>query len=70
MRMEHRALEAGLPTTLQGAFASPLKLPLAGYRCFTRLNGSTDEGYSGHYWSSTVNGNNLMALRLHAVTAD
>lgn len=39
-----------------GAFASPLKLPLAGYR--NRSNGSIfSSGSNGFYWSSTVNGN-------------
>ncbi len=35
-----------------GAFASPLKLPLAGYRSYT--NGGVDtEGVFGYYWSSS-----------------
>ena len=39
----------------QGAFASALKLPVAGYR--DGSNGSLfDVGTIGHYWSSTVNG--------------
>ena len=38
-----------------GAFASPLKLPLAGYRYY--ISGSIlSEGYNGDYWSSTVSG--------------
>lgn len=38
-----------------GAFASPLKLPMAGYR--NRLDGIiNDEGSFGCIWSSTVNG--------------
>ena len=37
-----------------GAFASPLKLPLAGFRNSTAgLIGNT--GNSGYYWSSTIN---------------
>ncbi len=40
-----------------GAFASPLKLPVAGYRYY--FDGSVDdEGLWGFYWSSTVNGVN------------
>jgi uncharacterized protein (TIGR02145 family) len=40
-----------------GAFASPLKLPNAGYRDFG--NGSIiDVSSTGVYWSSTVSGNN------------
>ncbi len=44
-----------------GAFASPLKLPVAGYRD----NGSgslSDVGGRGFYWSSTVVGTNASAL--------
>lgn len=38
-----------------GAFASPLKLPLAGYRNYG--NGSFESvGTSGYYWTSSVNG--------------
>jgi uncharacterized protein (TIGR02145 family) len=38
-----------------GAFASPLKLPMAGNR--SRSNGSlTNVGFAGYYWSSTVSG--------------
>lgn len=38
----------------EGAFASPLKLPWAGYRLF-ELGTMNDVGSSGDYWSSTVN---------------
>ena len=38
-----------------GAFASPLKLPVAGYRFYS--NGSLGNvGSNGYYWSSTVDG--------------
>lgn len=38
-----------------GAFASPLKLPVAGYRLYS--NGTLlDVGSDGNYWSSTVGG--------------
>jgi hypothetical protein len=38
-----------------GAFASPLKLPVAGRRYFS--DGSLGfDGYSGYYWSATVDG--------------
>ena len=41
--------------TSVGAFASPLKLPMAGYRLGS--NGSLNfVGTSGNYWSSTVSG--------------
>ena len=44
-----------------GAFASPLKLPMAGFR--KRDNGSLyDEGSYGYYWSSTVNSTNLYGV--------
>jgi uncharacterized protein (TIGR02145 family) len=47
----------------EGAFASPLKLPLAGYR--GRINGSLDfVGIFGIYWSSTVSGTYSQDLRL------
>jgi hypothetical protein len=36
-----------------GAFASPLKLPIAGYRSFS--NGSLGGAGGGLYWSSTIN---------------
>jgi hypothetical protein len=38
-----------------GAFASPLRLPMAGYRSLS--DGSLNSvGTGGNYWSSTVNG--------------
>jgi uncharacterized protein (TIGR02145 family) len=44
-----------------GALASPLKLPLAGYRNF--IDGSIASlGSSGYYWSSTVNGTDSRSL--------
>jgi hypothetical protein len=47
--------------TSVGAFASPLKLPMAGYRLFS--NGALSlVGTSGHYWSSTVSGSNSRSL--------
>ena len=43
--------------TSDGAFASPLKLPMAGYR--SHANGSLGGvGSEGAYWSSTVSGTN------------
>jgi hypothetical protein len=41
-----------------GAFASPLKLPTAGYRSFSVGSPLRDVGTSGYYWSSTVSGTN------------
>ena len=44
-----------------GAFASPLKLPVAGYRYFS--NGSLyNVNTNGYYWSSTVDGSNSRNL--------
>jgi hypothetical protein len=44
-----------------GAFGSPLKLPMAGYR--DGSNGSlSDVGSYGFYWSSTVSGTNARGL--------
>jgi uncharacterized protein (TIGR02145 family) len=46
-----------------GAFTSPLKLPMAGFR--KRDNGSIyDVGIYGYYWSSTVNSTNLYGVDL------
>jgi uncharacterized protein (TIGR02145 family) len=42
-----------------GAFASPLKLPKAGYR--STVKGSLGEG-GGTYWSSTVSGNSTSVI--------
>jgi uncharacterized protein (TIGR02145 family) len=45
-----------------GAFASPLKLPRAGFRDYS--NGSlNDVGNVGNYWSSTVSGTYSRSLR-------
>jgi surface protein len=41
---------------LAGAFASPLKLPVAGYRNGAVSGSVNDAGFSGIYWSSTVDG--------------
>jgi uncharacterized protein (TIGR02145 family) len=50
-----------------GAFASPLKLPVAGARSF--IDGSLGNvGSWGFYWSSTVGGTS--ARRLHFVSSD
>ena len=44
-----------------GAFASPLKLPMAGFR--NRANGSLyDNGSYGYYWSSMVSSTNLYGV--------
>ena len=47
-----------------GAFASPLKLPMAGYRegSYGLLNG---EGNNGSYWSSTIYSNNSRFLNFY-----
>ena len=46
---------------LAGAFASPLKLPLAGFRY---VSGRLDqEGAYGTYWSSTIASNSAVASR-------
>jgi hypothetical protein len=46
-----------------GAFASPLKLPAAGYRYSSGFF-SPDNGGLGFYWSSTVSGNESRNLFL------
>ena len=51
-----------------GAFASPLKLPVAGYRIDS--NGwLSNAGNGGNYWSSTVDGTNASYLYLYSVGA-
>ena len=51
-----------------GAFASPLKLPLAGFRNFS--NGSLiNVGTYGYYWSSTVSGTFARYLDFSSGTA-
>jgi len=48
-----------------GAFSSPLKLPMAGYRLYS--NGSLlNVGTLGYYWSSTVSGTNSRSLLFFA----
>jgi hypothetical protein len=52
-----------------GAFASPLKLPVAGYR--SRSSGSLSQvGYYGRYWSSTVNGIGSHSLHFNSSNAN
>ncbi len=52
-----------------GAFVSPLKLPMAGYRHY--FDGSVlGEGSSGYYWSSTVVGTRSWALFFFSDDAD
>jgi uncharacterized protein (TIGR02145 family) len=52
-----------------GAFASPLKLPLAGFRDVS--NGSLDDvGAGGYYWSSTVRGARARLLFFNSSNAD
>ena len=51
-----------------GAFASPLKLPVAGIRDYS--NGSLySVGSNGGYWSSTVDGTRSRRLYFHSSTA-
>jgi uncharacterized protein (TIGR02145 family) len=51
-----------------GALASPLKLPLAGYRNF--IDGSIASlGGAGYYWSSTVNGTDSRSLSFTSSSA-
>lgn len=52
-----------------GAFASPLKLPVAGYRSYS--TGSLSHvGSSGYYWSSTVSGTNSRVLNFGSSNAN
>jgi uncharacterized protein (TIGR02145 family) len=52
-----------------GALASPLKLPMAGYRSGSNGSlGALDD--QGHYWSSTVNGGNSQFQYFNISNAD
>ncbi len=52
-----------------GAFASPLKLPVAGYRYYS--NGTlNDVGSNGGYWSGTVNGAYARSLYFNSSIAN
>ncbi|NGZ90413.1 fibrobacter succinogenes major paralogous domain-containing protein [Psychroflexus maritimus] len=52
-----------------GAFGSPLKLPVAGFR--SRSTGGLDVvGSRGHYWSSTVSGANARGLSFSSSSAN
>jgi uncharacterized protein (TIGR02145 family) len=50
-----------------GAFGSPLKLPLAGFR--GGLNSLIDVGILGQYWSSSVNGTEAQYLHIYSSVA-
>ncbi len=52
-----------------GAFASPLKLPVAGYRIFS-TGSLVNVGSYGNYWSSTVSGTFARYLHFSSSTAD
>lgn len=45
-----------------GAFASTLKLPLAGTREFSGTGSLSSAGFSGEYWSSSVSGSDAILL--------
>ncbi|MDA3817283.1 MAG: SUMF1/EgtB/PvdO family nonheme iron enzyme [Prolixibacteraceae bacterium] len=52
----------------EGAFASPLKLPVAGYR-YESDGSLKDVGSRGYYWSSTVDGSNSRILSFNSYNA-
>ena len=52
-----------------GAFASVLKLPLAGYRYYS-TGALTNVGSFGYYWSSTVSGTNARFLFFYSGNAN
>lgn len=51
-----------------GAFKSPLKWSMAGYRSFEGSIFNVNSG--GNYWSSTINGINAIALYINVNTSD
>jgi uncharacterized protein (TIGR02145 family) len=51
-----------------GAFASPLKLPWAGYRSFS-IGSLADGGNNGFYWSSTVSSTESLELFFYSSAA-
>ena len=54
--------------TSVGAFASPLKLPMAGYR-YSNIGSLAAVGTDGRYWSSTVSGINSRGLYSYSSNA-
>lgn len=50
------------PQTRAGAFASVLKLPVAGRRSLHHPGGISDIGSAGCYWTATVSGGNIRYL--------
>lgn len=55
-----------ITNTNSGAFNSPLKITLAGYKLFGNI---FSEGAYGNYWTSTVNGTSVRNLNLHTTGA-
>jgi uncharacterized protein (TIGR02145 family) len=53
---------------LTGAFASPLKLPVSGFRNF-RFGDPTNVGSTGYYWSSSVSGSNAHYVLFFSLNA-
>jgi uncharacterized protein (TIGR02145 family) len=49
-----------------GAFASSLKLTVAGFRHFADIGQVHSVGFYGHYWSSTVNGPGSLLLHFQS----
>jgi uncharacterized protein (TIGR02145 family) len=52
-----------------GAFASPLKLPMAGYRSFSNSSLNVVDSF-GYYWSSTVSSTSSRHLSFNSENAD
>jgi uncharacterized protein (TIGR02145 family) len=52
-----------------GAFASSLKITVAGYRTYNTA-ALTDVGSSGHYWTATVNGTGVNYLNINSSSID
>jgi uncharacterized protein (TIGR02145 family) len=57
------------PNNAGGAFNSPLKLPMAGYRNNTSGGNITNSGSDGYYWSSTVSTSQSIDIWIGGATA-
>jgi uncharacterized protein (TIGR02145 family) len=67
--LETERLSWGSNNNATGAFASPLKLPMAGYRSNSTGGLGATPGIGGYYWSSTTNNTISRRLYFHSANA-